>query len=196
MKYRLNKNTLLDILGHWNSFFKRKVHLIACGGTALTLLGIKPSTKDVDFIVPVEKEYKYLIKVLKDLGYQQSTGFGWLKNEEKFIFDLFPGKCVHTTELLVSPLEDGKHTLLKEFSHLYIGILNDFDLIASKLSRGISVDFEDCLMLIKIRKGAFDVEHFIPHFKKIASYDISEKRMIKNLEYFLEFLNREKLYGE
>jgi len=52
MKYRLNKNTLLDILGHWNRFIKRKVHLIACGGTALTLLGIKPSTKDVDFIVP------------------------------------------------------------------------------------------------------------------------------------------------
>ena len=83
MKYRLNKNSLLDILGHWNSFFKRKVHLIACGGTVLTLLGIKPSTKDVDFIVPVEKEYKYLIKVLKDLGYQQSTGSGWLKKEEK-----------------------------------------------------------------------------------------------------------------
>jgi len=62
MDYRLNKKTLLDILRYWNSYLKRKVHLIACGGTALTLLGIKPSTKDVDFMVPIEREYKYLIK--------------------------------------------------------------------------------------------------------------------------------------
>ena len=76
MKYRLNKQTLTDVLGQWNVFLKRKVHLIACGGTALTLMDVKPSTKDVDFIVPVEPEYRYLIKTLKDLGYQQQTGSG------------------------------------------------------------------------------------------------------------------------
>jgi len=48
MEYRLDKKILLDELGQWNRFIKRKVHLIACGGTALTLLDIKPSTKDVD----------------------------------------------------------------------------------------------------------------------------------------------------
>jgi hypothetical protein len=58
MKYRLNKLTLTDFLflGQWNAFLRRKVHLVACGGTALTLMDIKPSTKDVDFIVPVETE--------------------------------------------------------------------------------------------------------------------------------------------
>ncbi len=40
MEYRLNKQTLLDTLEQWNVFIKRKVHLIACGGTALTLLDI------------------------------------------------------------------------------------------------------------------------------------------------------------
>lgn len=69
MEYRLNKKSLLEVLSQWNGFLKRKVHLIACGGTALTLLDIKPSTKDVDMIVPVEVEYRYLIKILKDLGY-------------------------------------------------------------------------------------------------------------------------------
>jgi len=42
MDYRINKQTLLDILGQWNGFLRRKIHLIACGGTALTLLDIKP----------------------------------------------------------------------------------------------------------------------------------------------------------
>jgi hypothetical protein len=196
MDYRINKQTLLDILGQWNGFLRRKIHLIACGGTALTLLDIKPSTKDVDFLVPDEAEYRYLIKLLKELGYQQTTGSGWQKKEEKFIFDLFPGKCIHTTELLASPLEEGNHILLKEFSRLYIGILNHYDLIASKLFRGASVDFEDCLMLVRARKDEIDIKRFIQHFKELASYDISEDRIGVHLDHFLDLLGKEKLYGE
>ena len=101
MDYRLNKEDLLATLSAWNGFLKKKVHLIACGGTALTLLGVKDSTKDIDFIVPVEAEYDYLIKVLQDLGYQQKTGSGWVRSGEAYIFDLFRGKRIHTTELLV-----------------------------------------------------------------------------------------------
>jgi len=37
MEYRLNKDSLLENLSGWNSFLKRKVHLVACGGTAMTL---------------------------------------------------------------------------------------------------------------------------------------------------------------
>lgn len=195
MDYRLNKRTLLDILGQWNGFFKRKIHLIACGGTALTLLDIKPSTKDADFMVPVEPEYKYLIKILKDLGYQQTTGSGWQKKEDIYVFDLFPGKRIHTTELLESPLEEGKHLLLKEFSHLYIGILNDYDLIASKLFRGSDVDFEDCLMLVKARKDKINIKRIEQHFKELSRYDISEKRIAVHLEHFLNLLREEKVYG-
>jgi len=196
MDYRINKQTLLDVLGQWNGFLRRKIHLIACGGTALTLSDIKPSTKDVDFLVPDEAEYRYLIKVLKDLDYQQTTGSGWQKKEEKFIFDLFPGKRIHTTELLSSPLEEGNHILLKEFSRLYIGILNHYDLIASKLFRGASVDFEDCLMLVRARKDEFDIKRFIQHFKELASYDISEDRISVHLDHFLDLLRKEKLHGE
>lgn len=64
---------LLEIMGEWNRFFRRSVHLIACGGTAMTLLGVKPSTKDVDFMAPNIKEYNYLVKNLQALGYRQST---------------------------------------------------------------------------------------------------------------------------
>ncbi len=56
MEYRLDKKELIDHLRTWNRFFKRKVHLIACGGTAMTLLGVKASTKDVDFTVPEIRE--------------------------------------------------------------------------------------------------------------------------------------------
>lgn len=195
MDYRLDKQALLDVLGQWNGFFRRKIHLIACGGTALTLMDVKLSTKDVDFIVPIEPEYRYLIRTLRDLGYQQKTGSGWQKKGDLFIFDLFVGKRVHTTELLTSPLEAGNHTLLKEFSHLYIGILNPYDLIASKLFRGTGVDFEDCLMLVKARQDDIDIKRVERHFKELARYDISEKRITTYIEDFLDLLKKEGLYG-
>ena len=53
--------------------------LIACGGTALTLLELKESTKDVDFVVPVVTEYEKLVKFLNTIGYQSKSGatFTW-----------------------------------------------------------------------------------------------------------------------
>jgi hypothetical protein len=73
MEYRLDKKQLLDVLGEWNHFLKRRVHLIACGGTAMTLLDVKASTKDVDFMVPNIREHGYLTKQLEGLGYKQTT---------------------------------------------------------------------------------------------------------------------------
>jgi hypothetical protein len=195
MEYRLDKQTLLKVMSQWNSFLKRKVHLIACGGTALTLLEIKPSTKDVDFMVPQESEYKYLVKTLNSLGYRQVTGWGWSREGEPFIFDLFPGKRIHTTELLHSPLEAGNNQLLHEFSRLYIGILNEYDLISSKLFRGTRVDFDDCLMLVRARRTTIDINHLVSHFNELASYDISEDRLGQHIEHFLDLLKQEGLYG-
>lgn len=194
MKYRLNKNILLEVLADWNRFIRRKVHLIACGGTAITLSGIKPSTKDVDFMVPKEKEYDYLIKQLKALGYKQATGSGWIRTGENFQFDLFCGKRIHTTELLDSPLKEGGHSTLMEFSYLYIGILNDYDLIVSKLMRGTQVDFEDCFKLTEAHRTQIDMDRLIRHFYKMVRYDISEKRLKPNIDHFLELLRKKDLY--
>ncbi len=194
MEYRLDKNQLFEILGEWNSFLKRKVHLIACGGTAMTLIGVKPSTKDVDFMSPNVREYAYLVKQLKALGYKQVTSSGWKRDGENFRFDIFQGNRIHTTELLNSPLEEGKHSILKEFSHLYIGILNDYDLIASKLMRGTTVDFEDCVALTEARREEIDTEKLIKHFHEMISYDVGEARLKPNINHFLELLREKGLY--
>ena len=194
MEYRLNKQKLLDVLALWNRFLKRKVHLIACGGTAMTLLDVKSSTKDVDFMVPNQAEYNYLIKVLKSLDYERLTANGWQRKGDIFRFDLFPGKRIHTTELLESPLEPGNHSLLMEYSRLYIGILNEYDLIASKLMRGTGVDFEDCLMLVKALSRKIDIERLVGHYLELVSYDISVDRIGVHIDRFIELLREEKLY--
>jgi hypothetical protein len=97
--------------------------------------------------------------------------------------------------LLESPLGSDNHTLFREFSHLYIGILNPYDLIAAKLFRGTSVDFEDCLALVEKRKDSINLQRVEHHFRELASYDISEDRIILNLERFLNLLKKEKLNG-
>lgn len=195
MDYRLNKDRLLEILGEWNHFLKRKVHLIACGGTAMTLLGVKPSTKDVDFMTPRDGDYDYLTKQLKALGYKQTTGTGWMRQGEDFRFDIFSGNRIHRTELLVSPLDEGRHVLLKDFSYLYIGILNDYDLIASKLMRGTSVDFEDCLNLVEAHHEALEIEKLIRHFCEMVRYDVAEHRLRPNIDHLLGLLKEKGLYG-
>ena len=187
-EYRLGKDELLDNLRAWNSILRRKVRMVACGGTAMTLLGVKASTKDVDFMVPEIKEYNYLIKQLPAMGYTQTNGPGWQRKGEVFHFDIFRGNNIHTTGLLESPLQDGRNRLLVEFSHLYIGILNDYDLISSKLMRGTRVDYEDCVMLATAHRDELDLERLVTHFREMVSYDVAEERLRPNIDHFLTLL--------
>jgi hypothetical protein len=195
MEYRITKKMLFEVLRQWNAFLKRKVHLIACGGTALTLLDLKASTKDIDFIVPEEKEYAYLLRALKTRGYEAASTYGVMKKGDVFIFDLFPGARIYTTELVESPLKEGNNDVVKEFSHLYIGVLNVYDLISSKLLRGTQVDFDDCLMLFKAHKTRIDWERLEKHFYELASYDVSEEKAIKNFCRFKDTVRKEGSHG-
>jgi len=186
-EYGISQHGLFDVLTAWDGFLRKKVHLIACGGTAMTLLGVKASTKDIDFVVPNENEYEYLIKTLKQLGYRSVSGSGWAK-DDGFSFDLFRGKRVHTTELLESPINEGNHQLIKEYRHIYLGALNCYDLIISKLFRSSSVDIEDCLALISAKKDEIKIGRLVDQFKETASFDIAQERMNGYLEHFLKIL--------
>ncbi len=159
----------------------------------MTLLGVKASTKDVDFMVPATSEHGYLVKQLQDLGYKRVTGSGWQRKGEAFQFDLFSGNRIHTTELLASPLEYGRHTLLKEYSHLFVAILNDYDLISSKLMRGTSVDFDDCLGLVEAHQGEIDLSKLAYHFNKLVDYEVAEKRIRPHMDLFQKMLKQRGL---
>jgi len=192
MNYRTDKQGLLDRISVWDTFLKRKVHLIACGGTALTLLGVKASTKDIDLIVPDLTEYEYLIDNLKQLGYKSVSGWGWARGDG-FIFDLFRGKMVHTTELLDSPLDKRNHILVKEFSYIYLGVLNYYDLIIVKLFRATTVDIEDCLSLVKNKRQGIDMNLLEKRFRETASFDVSEDKVNNNWKHFLKMIKKEGL---
>ena len=184
MQYRIGIDGLYERLIIWNGYLKRTVRLIACGGTALTLLGFKESTKDIDLMVPNDGEYTYLLGMLEDLGYKCIGGHSWSANDV-FIFDIYKGNFIHTTELLESPLIPGNHALIREFSRIYLGALNDYDLIISKLFRGTSIDIEDCLTLFEGRRGEIDTASLEARFKEAAKYVIGEEKRHKAFEIFM-----------
>ncbi|MFI5348000.1 MAG: DUF6036 family nucleotidyltransferase [Elusimicrobiota bacterium] len=183
-KYILTKQGLWDILEAWDPFLPRQVRLVACGGTALTLQDLKESTKDVDFLVPDEDEYKALLSTIQKLDYRRVTGSGWAR-DGGFIFDLFPGKIVFKTELLDSPLDEGRYIPIRTFKKLLVAALNDHDLIISKMFRGSDVDIDDCLRLIKGRGKDFDFGKLKERYKETADYDLRPEQMMKNLGYLL-----------
>lgn len=193
--YRIDKSGLLDKLAAWDGFLKRRVNLIACGGTALTLLDVKASTKDIDLMVPNLEEYDYLIGILKQIGYKSASGWGWSRGDG-FVFDLFRGKAVHTTELLESPLNTGNHILIKEFNNIYLGVLNYYDIIISKLFRATAIDIDDCLVLARDKKKDMDFNRLEKRFKETASFDVSEDKVNNNFEHFLKVLKKEGLINE
>jgi hypothetical protein len=195
MEYRISTDGLLAEMGIWNGFLGRSVRLIACGGTGLTLLVVKDSTKDIDFIVPDVGEHDYLLSILEQFGYKQVTGSGWARGGG-FIFYLFRGSRIHTTELLESPLEKGNHFVFKEFSRIYLGILNYYDLIISKLFRGTSVDFDDCIALMVAKHCEIKVDRLCDRYRETAKYDVAEERILKNLDSFLGLIRKKGLYDD
>lgn len=186
MDYRLTRNDLMVTLEAWDGLIggRKKIHLIACGGTALTLLGYKGSTKDVDFLVPNEKEYLQLIQFLRRAGYYEKGEFSWARPGDFVIYDLYPGKRVYTTELLSSPLARGGSRKIRKWKRIFLGVLNSMDLVISKLFRGSGADFDDCLELA--RREKMDLKKLERRIKETAKYDVSEERVLRNFSVFMK----------
>ena len=190
MSYRYGADVLFTTLEAWDRNLpgRKRIHLVACGGTALTLLGYKESTKDVDFLVPNEDEYRHLVKFLDQVGYKQVTGIGWKREDENILFDLFCGKTVYVTELLSSPLENKGNKKIKEWSKIYLGVLNPIDLIISKMFRGMDLDIDDCMVLLK--NESVDLKKLEQRYKETAQYDVGEDKIMRNYAMLIDRIQK------
>ena len=185
-KYRTTGIELLNTIDNWEHLIDFNVHLIGCGGTALTLLRIKESTKDIDMMVPVQKEYERLIIFLRKIGYQERGNGLVHPDDPNFLYQFWSGNRVFTTELLDSPLEPGKNIPIKKWRHIYLGALNPQDLIITKMFRGTPVDLDDSLAAFSEFK--MDPGALLERFVETAGYDINPNKMIANFILFAEAL--------
>jgi hypothetical protein len=185
-KYRITGRELIQTIDNWEHLINFKVNLIGCGGTALTLLEIKDSTKDIDFIVPVVKEYERLMKFLRSLGYEEKGGGLAHPDDPYFLYQFWVGNRVFTTDLLDPPLDPGKNIPIKKWRHIYLGALNLQDLIITKMFRGMQVDVDDCVAVFAISE--IDPEELLKRYAETAKYDLNPEKMIQNFNVFAEAL--------
>lgn len=189
--YRLSKNDLLEVLKDWDSCLSGKILLVACGGTALTLLNYKESTRDVDFLIPNPKHYDSILSIIDSLGYKNETGNGYRHPNKPWIFDLFRGQTVFVTELLDPVQEKGNHRVIKEYTRLTLGCLNPEDLIISKMFRGTGVDVDDSIILLKAEK--IDLAYLAQRYKDTGDYYYNPPSCKKNLSYLISEMENQKM---
>lgn len=193
-RYRITGADLMQTLDNWERLINFRISLIGCGGTALTLLGIKESTKDIDFIVPVAGEYNRLMIFLQRLGYGEKGGGLWHPDDPFFLYQFWAGDRVFTTDLLDSPLELGKNILIKKWRNIYLGALNLPDVIITKMFRGTRLDLEDCVAAFS--KSEIDPYDLLERYVEAAKYDLNPDKMVRNFVRLVEELFEKRLVTE
>jgi predicted nucleotidyltransferase len=126
----IGKNELLAWLAALDKKLDREITLIAVGGTALTLLGLKSSTRDVDFCLKVEDR----------------PMFGKIVGKT-FKVDLFVDGYIFSEQLPPDYLEKAKE--IRSFSRITLKALHPVDIIITKAARFNARDEEDIKAVAK-----------------------------------------------
>lgn len=139
---RVSRSKLLSVLKPFDRQLSHRVLLIAVGGTAMTLLGIKASTKDIDFNIPSEADYNEFNKLYKRL-------------RPGVVIDYYSSNMIFT-EVLPGDYINRVSAYRSNFKNIEVKILHPLDIICSKISRSNDADMEDmksCIKAYRIRKG-------------------------------------------
>jgi hypothetical protein len=134
-----DKSALLDFLEVLNEDLARKITLVAAGGTAMTLLDLKPSTIDIDFTIP-SSDLPEFERALKN-------------NPPGFKVDRWTDGYVFCQSLPDDYLE--KSRKIKEYSHILLKALYPLDIVVTKIGRLNPRDIQDieaCIKAFKISK--------------------------------------------
>jgi ABC-type phosphate transport system auxiliary subunit len=166
-----DKKSLFDFLEAINQSLTRKITLVAAGGTAMTLLDLKPSTIDIDFTMP-HNDLQEFEQALKN-------------NPTGYKVDRWTDGCVFCQTLPSDYL--GKSIKIREYSHITLRALNPVDVIATKIGRLNERDIQDIEAIIRkhrvskmrIKKRALQVS---------PTYVSKEEDYLYNLKWVLENL--------
>ena len=128
-----DKTALFDFLEAINGDLTKKITLVAAGGTAMTLLDLKPSTIDIDFTIP-SSDLPEFEQVLKN-------------NPPGYRVDRWADGCIFCQTLPEDYID--KSIKIKEFSHISLRALHPVDIIVTKIGRLNEKDTQDIETCIK-----------------------------------------------
>ncbi len=137
----LDNSRLLDFLGEIDKEFKRKIVVVAVGGTAMTLLKAKSSTIDVDFTIPGEyfEEFQQAINNVRP-GFRVD-----LYHDGAVFINMLPDDYLKRSKLIKTRLKN-----------IELRALNPVDIVVTKIGRlddRDKQDIESCIKKFRLKKG-------------------------------------------
>jgi len=151
----------------------KKIIVVAVGGTAMTLLGLKPSTMDIDFCISSEDKQEFKKAI-----------------DKTFRVDLFFDGYIFSEQLPKDYAEKSKEIL--KLKNITLKTLSPEDIVITKSARLNARDEEDIQAITKYVKR----EELIERFKQvIGTYAGNEEDYRMNFEvvlkrYFLENMTK------
>ncbi|MEK6982353.1 MAG: nucleotidyltransferase [Candidatus Micrarchaeota archaeon] len=130
---------LFEILLEFDKYLPRSIKLIAVGGTALTLLNKKSSTKDIDICFLNESEEKTFLKTAERLGYKIESARKLIG--KNIVIDYYCKGYIFAVHLESDYFEKSVEITTMQKLELYS--LNPIDLIITKTARLNQRDEED-----------------------------------------------------
>jgi hypothetical protein len=128
------KKPLLSLLKELDSNLFKKISVFAVGGTGMTLLNLKASTKDIDFNLD-SADLEYFKEALS-------------KIEHGFDIDIFVNGCIFSQQLP----EDYKQKSIiieEKFKNIDLYSIHPLDIVVTKIGRFNDRDEEDIIDCIK-----------------------------------------------
>ena len=164
---QFDRGELMGFLGEVEKELSRSITIVAAGGTALTLLGVKPSTRDIDFTIPGEDYYEFQDAL-------RNTPHG-------FKVDCWKDGSVFSQTLPDDYLR--KSPDIRKLKRIRLKALSPVDVVVTKIGRldeRDKQDIEACIKRFKLRKDQ------IAKRAKQVEYVGREENYEINLKYALE----------
>lgn len=141
-----DRRRLLDFLEILDDEIEKKIIIVAVGGTAMTLLNLKPSTVDIDFTAPSEDLAEFR-KALKSVSHG-------------FKVDTWPDGTVFSQTLPQDYLD--KSIKIKTLRKIQLRTLQPVDIVVTKIGRLDNRDLQDigtCIKRFKLAKKQIACMH-------------------------------------
>ena len=160
----IDKNDLVKWLHKVDKNLKKHILVVAVGGTAMTLLGLKSSTVDVDFCVDSEDKEELEAAI-----------------SGTFKVDIFVDGYIFSEQLPDDYMSKAKEMI--EMKNITLKALSPTDIIITKAARLNARDEEDIEALAK----HVDKEILVKRFKIVVkTYAGSEKQYNENFNHILK----------
>lgn len=150
---------LIEALNNIGSKLKKKMRIYLIGGCAMTFMGAKAATKDIDVVVTSTQEATYLTRAMKDSGferinkpikeYQSLDATAILERPDKMRFDVFTRKVCGKLE--IDEKIQSRATFYRTFGNLNVYLMSGEDIFLFKGMTERTADLDD--MLIFVQRG-------------------------------------------